>query len=117
MRAGFPEIDTTPKELGRLGRLIAVPTQVEAVHSPLYARLGVFDDGSCRAAILSLQEQSPFKTTLFAAMANGGHGYIPPPASHEHGGYETCVGVASMFEPDASPTLEAVALKMLKQLA
>ena len=64
-----------------------------------------------------LQSESPFKTTLFAAMANGGHGYIPPPASHEHGGYETCVGVASMFETDASPTVEAVALKMLKQLA
>lgn len=64
MRAGFSEIDITPKELGRLGRLIAAPTQVQAVHLPLYARLAVFDDGSCRVAILSLDMNFMFSQNV-----------------------------------------------------
>jgi len=39
LQAGISEIEITPKEHGRLRRLIAVPSQVTGVVCPLYARL------------------------------------------------------------------------------
>ena len=64
-----------------------------------------------------IQQQSPFKYTLFSTLTNGGHGYIPQRESFKHGGYETCVGVASSFTEDAADILKESALKQLKELS
>jgi len=57
-----------------------------------------------------LQQVSPFPHTLFAAMANGGNGYVPIREAFEHGGYETCTGIASQFTEGAAELLRDRAL-------
>jgi len=54
LQAGISEIEITPPEHGRLGRLIAVPTQVTGVAWPLYARAFVIESGGVRCAIISI---------------------------------------------------------------
>lgn len=95
MKAGFAEVDITPPELGKLGRLIAAPTQVTGVHSPLFARLAVFDDGACRAAILSLDmnwmftENIPEIRAAIAAAGDLEPANIMVACSHSHNSFPT----------------------------
>jgi neutral ceramidase len=64
---------------------------------------------------LEIKKQSPFPHTFLIALANGGHGYLPPPHQHELGGYETWLGTSS-FEKDTSVILTEHLLEMLKEL-
>jgi len=64
---------------------------------------------------LEIKRESPFPRTFFIALANGSHGYLPPPNQHELGGYETWLGT-SCFEKDTSVILTKHLLEMLKEL-
>lgn len=95
MKAGFAEVDITPQTLGKLGRLIAEPTQVIDVHSPLYARLAVFEDAGCRVAMLTLDMNFMFRQNigeLRAAVAEAGDlelGHVMVACSHSHNSFPT----------------------------
>ncbi len=54
LQAGISEIEITPTEYGRLGRLIAEPTQVTGVVCPLYARVVVMESDGTRLAVISV---------------------------------------------------------------
>jgi hypothetical protein len=64
-----------------------------------------------------LQAASPFAHTLFVSLANGGHGYMPNLDSFAHGGYETCIGIASQFVPEAAEMVKDSAARQLRALA
>ena len=67
INAGFAMADITPGMGARLGRLIATPHVTENVLSPLYARMGIFDDGKRRVAIVGI-DQSFFDKNRGAEM-------------------------------------------------
>ncbi len=50
---------------------------------------------------LEIKARSPFKDTFTIELANGSHGYLPTPAQHDLGGYETWLGT-SRVEREAS---------------
>ena len=65
---------------------------------------------------LDLKKRSPFPRTMVVSIANGRHGYLPTPAQHKLGGYETWIGTCSVQE-DASVVLTNNLLEMLAELA
>jgi neutral ceramidase len=64
---------------------------------------------------LELKERSPFSTTMVIGLANGRFGYLPTPAQHRLGGYETWLGTNSVQE-DTSVILIENLLEMLAEL-
>jgi neutral ceramidase len=64
---------------------------------------------------LDLKDRSPFKQTIVIGLANGRHGYLPTPAQHRLGGYETWLGT-NLVQEDASVILTDNLLEMLAQL-
>ena len=64
---------------------------------------------------LDLKKRSPFSHTMVIGLANGRHGYLPTPAQHRLGGYETWLGTCNVQE-DASDLITAHLLDMLKEL-
>ncbi len=64
---------------------------------------------------LDLKRRSPFPQTMVVSLANGRHGYLPTPAQHKLGGYETWIGTCSVQE-DASVILTDNLLDMLAEL-
>jgi len=64
---------------------------------------------------LDLKKRSPFPQTMVIGLANGRHGYLPTPAHHKLGGYETWIGTNQVQE-DASDILTANLLEMLSAL-
>jgi hypothetical protein len=65
---------------------------------------------------LELKEKSPLTPTIIIELANGYHGYLPTPAQHELGGYETWRARSSYLEKDASPRIVSELLAMLNDL-
>lgn len=63
---------------------------------------------------LAIKKDSPFKRTLVVSLANGYNGYLPTPAQHALGGYETWRARSSYLEVTASDRITATALKLLK---
>lgn len=61
---------------------------------------------------LEIKKQSPFKPSFTIELANGYNGYLPTPAQHKLGGYETWRARSSYLEVGASPkiTEEIIAL-------
>ncbi|GEM_PF-1667169 len=64
---------------------------------------------------LELKKRSPFPRTMVIGLANGNYGYLPTPAQHKLGGYETWLGSNSV-EEDASVILVNNLLEMLGEL-
>ncbi|MDQ6632546.1 MAG: neutral/alkaline non-lysosomal ceramidase N-terminal domain-containing protein, partial [Verrucomicrobiota bacterium] len=54
---------------------------------------------------LEIKKQSPFKPTFTIELANGYNGYLPTPAQHKLGGYETWRARSSYLETDAAPKI------------
>jgi hypothetical protein len=52
---------------------------------------------------------------MVIGLANGKHGYLPTPAQHELGGYETWLGT-NIVQEDASVILTKHLLEMLQEL-
>jgi neutral ceramidase len=66
---------------------------------------------------LELKAKSPLKPTFTISLANGYNGYLPTPAHHKLGGYETWRAKSSYLEVDASTKITAKLLELLGQLA
>lgn len=66
---------------------------------------------------LAIKKQSPLKPTFTIELANGYGGYLPTPAQHRLGGYETWRARSSFLEVDAETKLRARVLEMLADLA
>lgn len=66
---------------------------------------------------LELKQKSPLKPTFTIELANGYNGYLPTPKHHELGGYETWRARSSYLEKDASVTITATLLELLKEVA
>lgn len=64
---------------------------------------------------LELKRRSPFPRTMVVGIANGSHGYLPTPAQHKLGGYETWLGTNRVQE-DASTIIVDALLQMLAEL-
>ena len=64
---------------------------------------------------LELKEKSPASDTFVVELANGGYGYLPTPAQHQLGGYETWL-TTNKVQKDASVILTDNLLEMLGEL-
>ncbi|MFM9032161.1 MAG: hypothetical protein ACKOTF_16090 [Opitutaceae bacterium] len=61
---------------------------------------------------LEIKARSPFPDTFTIELANGGYGYLPTPAQHALGGYETWLGT-NRVETGASEKIVAKLLDLL----
>jgi hypothetical protein len=66
---------------------------------------------------LAIKKKSPLKKTFTVSLANGYNGYLPTPAHHALGGYETWRARSSYLEVSASDKILATALELLDQVA
>jgi neutral ceramidase len=64
---------------------------------------------------LELKKKSPFARTLVVGLGNGRHGYLPTPAQHELGGYETWLGT-NVVQKDASEIIVRNLVEMMGEL-
>ncbi|MDB6057442.1 MAG: Neutral/alkaline non-lysosomal ceramidase [Verrucomicrobiales bacterium] len=83
--------------IGDLG-IVAIPCEV-------FAEIG-----------LEIKAKSPLKQTFTIELANAYHGYLPTPAQHKLGGYETWRARSSYLEVDASPKVVTAVIDLLQQL-
>jgi len=65
---------------------------------------------------LDLKQRSPLPQTMVVSIANGRYGYLPTPAQHRLGGYETWLGTC-IVQKDTSEILTTHLLEMLEELA
>ena len=98
--ADYPETVEIILQAIRIGDLaiVAVPCQV-------FAETG-----------LEIREKSPFDPTFTIQLVNGRGTYLPPPAQHKLGGYETWRSKSSFLEVDACPRVVDTLLKLLADL-
>ena len=78
---------------------------ITAVPAEVFAEIG-----------LEIKAKSPFKPTFTVELANGYNGYLPTPAQHKLGGYETWRARSSYLEVDASPKITNVLFELLNKL-
>ena len=64
---------------------------------------------------LEIKARSPFPDTFTIELANGGYGYLPTPAQHALGGYETWLGTNRVQE-DASVLITERLVELLRQV-
>lgn len=64
---------------------------------------------------LEIKDKSPFADAFTIELANGSYGYLPTPAQHKLGGYETWLGTNNV-ELDASDKITATVLEILSEL-
>ncbi|UCD00103.1 MAG: hypothetical protein JSW66_09520, partial [Phycisphaerales bacterium] len=65
---------------------------------------------------LEIKAKSPFKQAFTISQANGSYGYLPTPAQHKLGGYETWLGT-SKVEFEASTKIVRALMSMSERLA
>lgn len=66
---------------------------------------------------LKLKLLSPLANTMVLDLANGAHGYIPPPEQHVLGGYNTWPARSARLEVQAEPKIVEAALQLLEEVA
>lgn len=114
------------KKLPRLAKAYAERTLVLAENSPttevLIQTIRIGDLAICSLPFevlveigLELKAESPAADTFIVELANGGYGYLPTPAQHAFGGYETWLGT-NKVQKDASDILTAELLDMLGEM-
>ncbi|MCH9655438.1 MAG: hypothetical protein K0U86_08290 [Planctomycetes bacterium] len=64
---------------------------------------------------LELKDKTPFEDAFTIEIANGYNGYLPTPAQHKLGGYETWMGT-NRVQKDASEKIVASILKLMGEL-
>ncbi|SFI10955.1 hypothetical protein SAMN05421753_105263 [Planctomicrobium piriforme] len=62
---------------------------------------------------LEIKDQSPFADAFTISLANGSYGYLPTPAQHRLGGYETWMGTNNV-QLDASERITESLLQMME---
>lgn len=95
----WPESLGIPLQVFRLGHLA-----IAAIPFETFTETG-----------LELKAKSPFPDTFTIAIANGSYGYLPTPAQHELGGYETWLGT-SCFETEASDRIVSTITELFDRL-
>ncbi len=65
---------------------------------------------------LELKAKNPLPASFTISLANGYNAYLPTPAQHALGGYETWRAKSSYLETNASPQITAVLFELLGQL-
>lgn len=65
---------------------------------------------------LEIKKKSPLKPTFVIELANGYNGYLPTPAQHRLGGYETWRARSSYLEVNASEKITAALLELLESV-
>lgn len=65
---------------------------------------------------LVIKKTSPHKPTFTVSLANGYNGYLPTPAQHKLGGYETWRARSSYLEVEASDKMRPVIEKLLAKV-
>jgi hypothetical protein len=65
---------------------------------------------------LELKEKTPRKPLFLISLTNGYNGYLPTPAHHRLGGYETWRARSSYLEVDAAPKITAKLLQLVQSL-
>ena len=65
---------------------------------------------------LELKQRSPLPQTMVISIANGRYGYLPTPAQHRLGGYETWLGT-NIVQKNASVLLTTNLLEMLEAVS
>ena len=65
---------------------------------------------------LKIKLQSPFEKTMVIELANGSHGYLPSPAQHYLGGYNTWPMRGAGLEVQAEPIITAAVLGQLEKV-
>ncbi len=66
---------------------------------------------------LAIKKASPLKPTFTIELANGYNGYLPTPAQHQLGGYETWRARSSYLEVEASDKITAVVGRLLVRVS
>ena len=66
---------------------------------------------------LDINKASPLKYTFTIELANGYNGYLPTPAQHALGGYETWRARSSYLEVEASPKIVGAVKGLLTEVA
>ena len=65
---------------------------------------------------LEIKRRSPLKPTFTIGLANGYNGYLPTPAQHKLGGYETWRARSSYLEVEASPKIVQAVMDCFERL-
>ncbi|WP_414661798.1 hypothetical protein [Horticoccus sp. 23ND18S-11] len=99
-RAEAPATVQVPLQVLRIGDVGVLTLPVET-----FAEMG-----------LELKAKSPFAKAFAVSLANGYLGYMPTPAQHQLGGYESWVGT-NRVEIDAAPKMSAVLLRLAGEIA
>jgi len=66
---------------------------------------------------LKLKHKSSLVKTMVIELANGSHGYLPPPEQHYLGGYNTWPMRGAGLEIQAEPIITEVALELLERVS
>ncbi|NQT51379.1 LamG domain-containing protein, partial [bacterium] len=66
---------------------------------------------------LKIKAQSPLRPTFNIELANGSEGYIPPPALHPLGGYNTWPARSAGLEVQAEPKITETVLGLLEEVS
>ncbi|MBI4624552.1 MAG: hypothetical protein HY736_15215 [Verrucomicrobia bacterium] len=94
-----PQQLKVPVQAFRVGNLGIAATPVET-----FAEMG-----------LELKARTPFAKSFTISLANGWYGYMPTPAQHELGGYETWLGI-NRLEKEAAPKMVSTLLRILESM-
>ncbi len=97
----YPDTVSVPLQVLRIGELA-----IAAIPCEVFTEIG-----------LGLKKSSPFKPTCVVSLANGYYGYLPTPAQHKLGGYETWRARSSFLGVKSSEEIEAVLGNLFKQVA
>jgi hypothetical protein len=65
---------------------------------------------------LKIKAASPLENCMVIELANGGDGYIPPPAMHQWGGYNTWAARSAGLEVQAEPRIAQAAIALLEKV-
>ena len=77
-------------------------------------RAGFPSEAICTGCHLTIKKDSPLRPTFTVSLANGYNGYLPTPAQHALGGYETWRARSSYLEVNASRRVTDTVLELLK---
>jgi neutral ceramidase len=99
--AKYPDKVTIPLQVMRIGDVgvVAIPCEV-------FAEIG-----------LEIKKASPFPITCVVSLANGYNGYLPTPAQHALGGYETWRARSSYLGVNSSDEIVKVVKELMKEVS